>query len=104
MTGLAGTLDAPKADAAADGALLSVRDLTVSFETGQGPFTAVRSLGFDLAPGRTLAIVGESGSGKSVTALSIMRLVESVNGRIEGGSIRFRPDDGVPIDLARASD
>ncbi len=104
MTGLAGTLAAPQADAAAGGALLSVRDLTVSFETGQGPFTAVRSLGFDLAPGRTLAIVGESGSGKSVTALSIMRLVESVNGRIESGSIRFRPGDGGPIDLARASD
>ncbi|MCL4141340.1 UNVERIFIED_CONTAM: hypothetical protein GTU68_048968 [Idotea baltica] len=52
--------------------LLRVRDLTVAFDS----FTAVDGVSFDLHEGQTLAVVGESGSGKSVTALSIMRLVE----------------------------
>ncbi len=96
--------------ASADGAdpstqaLLSVCDLTVRFPTERGDFTAVSGLDFDVKPGRTLAIVGESGSGKSVTALSILRLVEFVNGRIVSGHMTFRPRDGEPIDLATASD
>ena len=81
--------------------LLSVRDLSVAFDTPSGPFTAVQGLDFDLAPGRTMAIVGESGSGKSVTALSLMRLADYVGGRLAGGSILFRAEDG-PVDLARA--
>ena len=52
--------------------LLRVDDLTVRFDE----FTAVDSVGFTIDPGETLGVVGESGSGKSVTALSIMRLVE----------------------------
>ncbi len=64
--------------------LLSVRDLTVTF----GSFTAVDRVSFDLHEGQTLAVVGESGSGKSVTALSIMRLVElGTRGKIENGEI-----------------
>ena len=67
--------------------LLSVRDLTVTF----GSFTAVDRVSFDLHEGQTLAVVGESGSGKSVTALSIMRLVElGTRGKIENGEILFR--------------
>ncbi|MGL4959672.1 MAG: ABC transporter ATP-binding protein [Inquilinus sp.] len=101
MTGVVELLDAPPSGTDSN-ALLSVRDLTVTFDTPTGPFAAVQSLSFDLAPGRTLAIVGESGSGKSVTALSLMRLVRHVGGAIAGGSIRFRPEEGAPIDLVQA--
>src|SRR5262245_17665281 len=64
--------------------LLSVRNLTTSFRMERQWRDVVEDLSFDLAPRETLAIVGESGSGKSVTALSIMRLVSQVNGRIVG--------------------
>ena len=81
-----------------DTPLLSVRDLTVTF----GSFTAVDGVSFDLHEGSTLAVVGESGSGKSVSALSIMRLVElGTRGRIEGGQILFRQPDGEVIDLVQ---
>ncbi|MFP4313889.1 MAG: ABC transporter ATP-binding protein [Alphaproteobacteria bacterium] len=54
---------------------LSVKNLSVSFQTPKGPFEAVKSIDFEVQKGETLAIVGESGSGKSVTALSIMQLL-----------------------------
>jgi len=77
--------------------LLQVEGLTVNF----GDFTAVEDVSFELVEGETLAIVGESGSGKSVTALSIMRLVElSSRGRITAGSIRFRIPGGEMVELA----
>ena len=57
------------------GPALSVRDLTVAFETRRGSFEAVRAASFDVQPGRVLGVVGESGSGKSVAALAMMRLL-----------------------------
>ncbi|MCW3154946.1 dipeptide ABC transporter ATP-binding protein [Achromobacter spanius] len=84
--------------------LLSVRGVSVDFNTDNGVFRAVDSLDFDVKPGRTLAIVGESGSGKSVTSMAIMRLTDYSNGRIATGQILFRDNDGRETDLTQASD
>ena len=73
-------------------ALLSVRHLTTTFEGRGGRLRAVDDVSFDVHRGETLGLVGESGSGKSVTALSIMRLVQPP-GRITGGSIVFNGRD-----------
>ncbi len=67
--------------------LLAVGDLTVSFRVDGAWRPAVNRLSFDLGANETLAIVGESGSGKSVTALSLMRLVPTANGRVEGRAL-----------------
>ena len=72
--------------------LLSVSHLTTVFDTPRGPVTAADDVSFEINPGETLGLVGESGSGKSVTALSIMRLVQRP-GRIAGGRILFRGRD-----------
>ncbi len=69
-------------------ALLEVKDLYVSFDTPAGEVKAVSGVSFQLERGKVLGIVGESGSGKSVTAYSIMQILEK-NGKIVSGSIRF---------------
>lgn len=69
--------------------ILSVKNLSVSFETYKAEVKAVRDVSFDLHEKETLAIVGESGSGKSVTAQSVMRLVPMPPGKFVGGSIIF---------------
>jgi oligopeptide/dipeptide ABC transporter ATP-binding protein len=75
-------------EAAADGKLLEISGLCVSFHTARGVVRAVRDLDLLVHRGETLALVGESGCGKSVTALSINRLVPSP-GRIEAGTVMF---------------
>ena len=76
----------------ADGALLTVEHLTTVFDTPGGPIAAVDDVSFEIRAGETLGLVGESGSGKSVTALSIMRLVQAP-GRIAGGRLTFKGRD-----------
>ena len=78
--------------------ILSVRDLHTWFHQDEGVVRAVDGASFDLEPGRTLGIVGESGCGKSVTARSILRIVERP-GRIERGQILLRRADGRVTDL-----
>jgi ABC-type dipeptide/oligopeptide/nickel transport system ATPase component len=72
--------------------LLDVQDLTVVFEGSRTPVIAVDHVSFQLAAGETLGLVGESGSGKSVTAFSILRLVQSP-GRIVSGRVMFEGRD-----------
>jgi len=68
--------------------LLRVQDLTTTFKIPSGIVRAVDHVSFQLRRGETLGIVGESGSGKSMTALSILRLVQPP-GEIQGGPISF---------------
>jgi len=69
--------------------LLRVRDLSTRFFTEQGQVNAVESVDFDVRDGEVFGVVGESGSGKSVTALSVIDLVESP-GRVTSGEVWYR--------------
>ncbi|MBK7471373.1 MAG: ABC transporter ATP-binding protein [Betaproteobacteria bacterium] len=80
--------------------LLSVRNLRTSFFQDEGTTKAVDGASFDVAPGKTLGIVGESGCGKSVTAQSILRIVDRP-GRIVGGEILLTREDGAQTDLVK---
>ena len=72
--------------------LLSVQDLHTSFFTDSGEVHAVNGVSFNLDEGEILGIVGESGSGKSVTAYSIMQILEST-GKVVGGRILYKGED-----------
>ncbi len=80
--------------------LLSIRNLKTFFVADEGVTKAVDGVSFDVAAGRTLGIVGESGCGKSVTALSILRIVDDP-GRIVDGEILLSRDDGAAVDLVK---
>src|SRR5215813_2840965 len=85
--------------------LLSVRNLKTYFAQDEGTVRAVDGVSFDLYPGVTLGVVGESGCGKSITARSILRIVDRP-GRIIEGEIMFRRSDpdgrpGDVVDLAK---
>ena len=73
--------------------LLEVKELRTTFATAGGQVRAVDGVSWNVEEGETVALVGESGCGKSVTALSIMRLVEAPAGRIDGGEIIFKGRD-----------
>ncbi|MFT3968047.1 MAG: ABC transporter ATP-binding protein [Sphingobium sp.] len=73
--------------------LLDIADLSVDLSTGKGPLRALDGVGLTVARGETVCLVGESGSGKTLTALSVMRLIEAMGGRIAGGSIHLGRHD-----------
>jgi oligopeptide/dipeptide ABC transporter ATP-binding protein len=77
--------------------LLKVENLRTWFRSGERPIRAVDGVDFELGAGQTLGLVGESGSGKSVSALSIMRLIEPPGEIREGSRIMFEGRDLVPL-------
>ena len=83
--------------------VLTVNDLSVSFQQEGQRIQAVNNLSLTVREGETLAIVGESGSGKSVTSLALMRLVEQGGGSIDSGSILLRRRNQQRVDLATLS-
>ena len=68
--------------------LLEIKNLKTFFKTKKGIVKAVNDVSYSLEAGKTIGIVGESGSGKSVSAMSILRLLDG-NGYIDSGSIQF---------------
>ena len=78
--------------------LLRVRDLGVSFRTQAGELSVTRGVSFDVARGERIGLVGESGCGKSVTALSVMGLVQPPYGRVARGRITARAEATEPGD------
>ncbi len=78
--------------------MLSVQDLSVTFQTRHGPVEAVRGIDFEVAKGEILGIVGESGSGKSVTSYALMRILDA-GGSITAGEARYSG-----VDLRRAAE
>jgi len=73
--------------------LLKVRGLRTRFYTYEGEFDAVNGVDLDIRKNESVALVGETGCGKSVTALSILRLIQDPPGKIISGSIVFEGED-----------
>ncbi len=76
-----------------DNKLIEVKNLKTYFYTDAGVVKAVNDVSFSIEQGKTLGVVGESGCGKSITSLSIMQLIETPPGRIEGGEIIYRGEN-----------
>ncbi len=88
------TLTSPEVSGGPAGAaLLEVDDLHVEFRTDYGVVHAVNGISYDLHAGETLAILGESGCGKSVSAQTIMGILDSPPGFVTGGEIRYKGRD-----------
>ena len=73
--------------------LLEVSDLQVEFSTRDGVARVLNGIDYSVAAGETLAVLGESGSGKSVTANTIMGILDSPPGFVTGGSVRYRGEE-----------
>ena len=78
--------------------LLEVKNLHTYFKTKKGVVKAVNDVSYSLEPGKTIGIVGESGSGKSVSAMSILQLLDA-NGYIAGGEVLFEGKDLTKLSL-----
>jgi oligopeptide/dipeptide ABC transporter ATP-binding protein len=75
------------------GALLTIQDLTVAYESRSGPITAVDHVSLELHQDEFLAVVGESGCGKSTLGLSVIGLLPKPPARIVEGSIQYKNTD-----------
>ena len=80
--------------------LLQVSNLKIVFDSGRGTVQAVGGVSFHVEPGQTVALVGESGCGKSVTAKSIMGLIQKPGRLLPGSSIRFAGRELTELDDA----
>ena len=83
--------------------LLSVNDLSISFQTDEGKVDVIDRVNITLNESETLGLVGESGCGKSVTALAVMGLLPKPSGRVENGSIHFQDQDLVALNTEEMS-
>lgn len=73
--------------------LLSIRRLTVDYQSGKTNVHAVRNLSLDVGMGETLGFVGETGAGKTTTALSILRILPEITARVRSGEIFLEGED-----------
>ena len=77
--------------------LLDIRGLKTHFKTDDGWLHAVDGVDLFIAAGETLGVVGESGCGKSVTAKTVMKLIDMPPGRIVAGQVLWKGRDLVPL-------
>ena len=82
-------------------ALLDIRGLKTWFRTDEGMVRAVDGVSLAIWPGETLAVVGESGCGKTVTARSVLKLIDIPPGRFESGQILWKGRDLIPLSSAQ---
>jgi peptide/nickel transport system ATP-binding protein len=82
---------------------VEIQDLEVTFQAGQTKTTAVNQISLSIGKGEIVGVVGESGSGKSVTALSLMRLID-LPGTISGGKILYQATDHTAVNLLQLPD
>jgi oligopeptide/dipeptide ABC transporter ATP-binding protein len=83
--------------------VIEIEELRTHFYTEQGDLPAVEGVSFSIRRGSILALVGESGCGKSVTAYSILQLIQKP-GKIRDGKIMFYPADGSQINIAELNE
>ena len=81
--------------------ILTIRDLTVEFDTEDGIVHAVQGVRYDLFPGEVLGVVGESGSGKSVSMLSVLGLIPAPPGKVVAGEAIFEGEDLLRMPASR---
>jgi len=83
--------------------ILEIKNLQVSFRLDRRDIPAVKDTTFSLKRGRMIALVGESGCGKTVTAFSILNLIQKP-GRITGGKITLKPKNAPPIEITKLNE